>query len=253
MRARGCIFTTLIAASAQAVSAPVAAQTPDTPPVPITSHELTVADFPRESALGRDEGIVRLRFRVTEEGTVSECSVENGSGYPRLDEAACTVASRWKYKPATEGGKATSAMERTDLLFWIPGTAFPRDLNPDRNSAGDPSLDVPDSFKPANQPQPAFSPRQGFSPAEPINSHALVADDYPAVSIQLQEQGSIPVLYRIADMGDVSECAVLSSSGFPRLDEAACAVVGRWKFKPATQDGKAMSSFVRANVIFQFR
>ena len=52
---------------------------------------------------------------------------------------------------------------------------------------------------------------------------------------------------------DVSGCVVLSATGFALLDEAACKVVGRWKFKPATQEGKATSSFVRANIVFRLR
>jgi len=54
--------------------------------------------------------------------------------------------------------------------------------------------------------------------------------------------------------GSVSECAVATSSGKPRLDDAACTMVKRrWKYKPATQDGKPVSIQQTANVVFQLR
>lgn len=114
-------------------------------------------------------------------------------------------------------------------------------------------MNLPDSFKPTSAPSPALPPPVGFNPAEAINSHALELADYPPASIGRREQGSISVLYRVSDTGDAAECAVLTSSGFPLLDEAACRVVARWKFKPATQQGKPTSSLVRANIVFQVR
>ena len=54
--------------------------------------------------------------------------------------------------------------------------------------------------------------------------------------------------------GSVSECAVATSSGKPRLDDAACTMVKRrWKYKPATQDGKPVAVQQTANVVFQLR
>jgi len=48
--------------------------------------------------------------------------------------------------------------------------------------------------------------------------------------------------------------AVTGTSGKPRLDDAACTMVKkRWKFKPATQDGKAVAVSVPAEVIFALK
>jgi outer membrane biosynthesis protein TonB len=47
---------------------------------------------------------------------------------------------------------------------------------------------------------------------------------------------------------------VVGTSGKPRLDDAACKMVQkRWKFKPATQDGKAVAVSVPAEVIFALK
>jgi protein TonB len=82
----------------------------------------------------------------------------------------------------------------------------------------------------------------------------VTADDYPAISIRLQEQGTVAIRFVIAPDGNVNECAVATSSGKPRLDDAACTMVKRrWKYKPATQDGKPIAQNTTANVVFQLR
>jgi protein TonB len=82
----------------------------------------------------------------------------------------------------------------------------------------------------------------------------VTANDYPPVSIRLQEQGRVQIKYTVGSDGDVSECAVTMTSGKPRLDDAACVMVKkRWKFKPATQDGKAVAVSIPAEVIFALK
>jgi protein TonB len=92
------------------------------------------------------------------------------------------------------------------------------------------------------------------TPAQPTTSHQVTADDYPPVSIRLQEQGKVAIKYTIAADGSVTECAVVTGSGKPRLDDAACTMVKkRWKFKPATQDGKPVAVSLPAEVIFALK
>jgi protein TonB len=92
------------------------------------------------------------------------------------------------------------------------------------------------------------------TPPTATTSHSVTADDYPPVSIRLQEQGKVSIKYTIAADGTVSDCAVTMSSGKGRLDDAACTMVRkRWKFKPATQDGKPVAYSMPAEVIFALK
>ncbi|HMI95898.1 MAG TPA: energy transducer TonB, partial [Micropepsaceae bacterium] len=92
------------------------------------------------------------------------------------------------------------------------------------------------------------------TPPTPTTSHQVTQDDYPPVSIRLQEQGKVAIKYTIAADGGVTECAVTTTSGKPRLDDAACTMVKkRWKFKPATQDGKPVAVSLPAEVIFALK
>jgi protein TonB len=82
----------------------------------------------------------------------------------------------------------------------------------------------------------------------------VTADDYPPISIRLQEQGTVAIRFTVNTEGSVNECAVATSSGKGRLDDAACTMVKRrWKYKPATQDGKPVPWTTTANVVFQLR
>ncbi len=108
--------------------------------------------------------------------------------------------------------------------------------------------------KPVIAAPPPPPPPPPPTAATPTTSHQVTADDYPPVSIRLQEQGKVGIKYTITTDGTVSECAVTAPSGKPRLDDAACTMVKkRWKFKPATQDGKPVATSLPADVIFALK
>ena len=76
--------------------------------------------------------------------------------------------------------------------------------------------------------------------------------DYPPDSVWRGEQGTVAVQYVIGETGDVADCSVTRSSGFPRLDAAACTMIrDRWKYRPATEGGKAIPQITTANIVFQ--
>src|SRR5258706_4627272 len=81
------------------------------------------------------------------------------------------------------------------------------------------------------------SSRVPSTPAVATTSHAVTARDYPADSVRLHESGAVTVTYVINEMGSVTSCSVVLSSGKGRLDNAACEIVKkRWKYTPATED-----------------
>ena len=83
-----------------------------------TSHNVTAADYPRDSILLHESGTVTVTYVVNEKGSVSDCSVVVTSGVGRLDDAACImVKRRWKYTPATENGKPTSIQYVSTIKF----------------------------------------------------------------------------------------------------------------------------------------
>ncbi len=98
------------------------------------------------------------------------------------------------------------------------------------------------------------SPPQVSTPAMATTSHEVTRGDYPQDSIRLHESGAVTVTYVINEMGSVTSCSVVLSSGNGRLDNAACAIVKRrWKYTPATQDGKPASIQYISKIVFPRR
>ena len=94
----------------------------------------------------------------------------------------------------------------------------------------------------------------GYTMPVALNSHAVTANDYPAISIRQREQGLVILGYTIGKDGNVTgNCALSKSSGKPRLDEAACTLTHKWKFKPATHDGNPVAVNVVAGVAFAIK
>lgn len=90
-------------------------------------------------------------------------------------------------------------------------------------------------------------------PPLPITSHAVTAADYPVESISLREVGTTQVQFLVHVDGAVRDTIIARSSGSPRLDQAAIQTVSRWRYKPATQNGRPVPAWLDANVVFQLR
>ncbi len=93
--------------------------------------------------------------------------------------------------------------------------------------------------EPAGDLSPEIAtPPANIMPAVAITSHAVTAADYPRESLRFHESGDVTVTYQIGEAGMVTACAVILTSGNPRLDQAACEMVKkRWRYQPATEDG----------------
>lgn len=83
-----------------------------------------------------------------------------------------------------------------------------------------------------------------------ITRQTRAAQDYPWESLQRNEQGVVAVQYVVDEKGNVVECTIEASSGYARLDAAACPIVRRWKFKPATLEGKPTSALLADSIPF---
>ncbi|MEY3381537.1 MAG: hypothetical protein RL468_2135 [Pseudomonadota bacterium] len=60
---------------------------------------------------------------------------------------------------------------------------------------------------------------------------------YPALSKRLGEQGTVTVRVMIGVDGTAQQAEISQSSGFARLDQAALAVVLKWRYVPGKRGG----------------
>jgi protein TonB len=64
--------------------------------------------------------------------------------------------------------------------------------------------------------------------------------EYPAFSKRLNEQGKVILRVVLGEDGLVAGIEVQTSSGYPRLDEAALSAVKTWRCKPSVRNGIAV-------------
>ena len=126
--------------------------------------------------------------------------------------------------------------------------------------AGSPALaqqDGPANLYPAPalRPPPPPIPRVAPAPGllRPImTTHTIPS--YPQESVDAKEQGTTMMEVHITTFGVVDNCTVISSSGFVRLDEAACAhVKAVWRWEPPIQNGTPVNVRTRVQVMWDLR
>jgi protein TonB len=98
-------------------------------PRPITSHDVSAADYPADSVRLEEMGTTVLRFMVLEDGNIGRVDVLQISGFKRLDDAAIAmVQSRWRYAPATSNGMPIRAWQHAKVVWQLS----PDPLSPSR-------------------------------------------------------------------------------------------------------------------------
>jgi protein TonB len=92
---------------------------PDHAPVGIAATH-TIPDYPMLLRRQGIEGKVTLKLNVLADGTVGKADVVASSGNAQLDETAQSwVVAHWRYKPATDKGKAVAGTASATIVFRL--------------------------------------------------------------------------------------------------------------------------------------
>ena len=67
------------------------------------------------------------------------------------------------------------------------------------------------------------------------------------------EQGDVVLEIEVSASGSVERVAVVASSGYPELDEAASRAAKAARFEPAKSGGRAVASTARLTLTFRLR
>jgi protein TonB len=103
-----------------AASAPVLAITQTLgPELAVQCPERMPPHYPAQAKRQREEGEVRLRVKLDENGRVASVTVVSSSGSPRLDEAARTAIESWRCRPAQRDGQPVRAVALQSLAFVL--------------------------------------------------------------------------------------------------------------------------------------
>ncbi len=129
--------------------------------------------------------------------------------------------------------------------------------------AADTATPTPAAEAPAVKaaPPPAPAPAPAAAPAPPAASEPRFDADYldnpapiyPAMARRLEESGKTLLRVYVEPSGKPSQILVKTSSGSPRLDQAALDAVWRWKFVPARRGEEALGAWVVVPIVFNLK
>ncbi len=152
------------------------------------------------------------------------------------------------------------------LIEWLPETA-PKPVP----AKPPPTPARPRQLVPVAQPAPVLAaqpvvsevvPVQAVLPAPTFAAPPLVEARfdvaylnnpkpvYPAASRRLGEEGRVLLRVQVDAEGHAESVDIKTSSGFPRLDNAAREAVARWRFVPARRGETTVPSAVLVPVVF---
>jgi protein TonB len=94
-------------------------RTVDTPPQPAAGNAPPL--YPSSARRRGQQGEVLLRVQVLPDGTISSPAVVRSSGVASLDQAAQAAVSRWRFTPASSGGRAVEATVEVPVVFRLDG------------------------------------------------------------------------------------------------------------------------------------
>ena len=162
---------------------------------------VTYRDYPADALDSNEQGTVGILVRVSKKGQVSDCVVEQSSGFASLDAQTCRLVwLRAKYKPARDRRGRLVPSEAHERITWrIAGD----EVSPGRSVVG-------------------------------LISGLISSDDYPPQALDRGEEGTVGVILHVDANGAVGVCTVEKSSGWEVLDAQTCRLLSlRAKFEPA--------------------
>ena len=108
------------------------------------------------------------------------------------------------------------------------------------------------NIPPPAPPAPAVAPKQAKIDAPP-KPHKTIKPDYPKGARQRGEQGEVILEIRVNAAGIVDRVDIVSSCGFPELDEAAVRAARTARFTPAKSGGSPVASTARLKLDFKLK
>lgn len=111
-------------------------------------------------------------------------------------------------------------------------------------------------------PVAAAAPQTPVVSAPPVKTGVYISAEYaatnvkpayPAMSKRYGEQGTVVLRVLVNADGTAGEVKIKTTSGYPLLDESARTAVQRWRFRPATSDGKPIADWFLIPIPFKLQ
>ncbi|MGE0667011.1 MAG: TonB family protein [Sphingomonadales bacterium] len=209
----------------------------DTEPRQDPAYPVSQPPYPPRSVWAREEGAVILDFVVRKDGSVDAASIgiSQSSGFPALDLAAIDEAARWRFVPATKGGKPVAASHQFRVVFEL------------MRSWHDLANEFPE------MPAILRSGVEGNRAPESDPDRPITQPPYPEDALAAGNEGDVILQFTVEADGFVAPDSIVvkKSSGFPSLDQAAVNEAAvNWRFRPAILNGAPVAAPHRFRVVF---
>jgi len=158
--------------------------------------------FPQEALSTGHEGYVIVRAYVARDGSVTRATISKSSGDKTLDDAARTAVSKWKMNAASIKPEYLTKGydQRIDFQQEAPVVAHYRDRSAFFSTYSSAAMWTYAPF-----------------PEYPFHERLLKSEGVSYVKVELGPQAQ------------VASATLAKSSGYPNLDKAAVAAVGKWR------------------------
>ncbi len=249
------ILGVLALAAAQAVAqgspqaaAPVGSTADNAPQPQIVrdlpaAHPISTVDpkYPKNAHKQKRQGSVVLRVKIDEDGRVKDLSVVSGD--PDFAAAATQAVRKWRFQPYLSDGKPTEAEQSLTVDFRLPNDSVPSYSaqvlsDDDFNKEVDARVAAGSLLRLVTGP--GVTPPKAIHTADPT---------YSQEAKDARIQGTVLLRMIVEADGVPSEIHVSRGMGHG-LDEKAIETVRRWKFAPATKDGKPVAVVINIDVAF---
>ena len=159
-------------------------------------------------------------------------------------------------KPTKSTTPRPTRGERKPAPESRPDSLPPTQLLTAQAGAADASVQV----RSEKHAEPAPSSEAHPSAPAPVTAARFDADylrnpapAYPALARRLGEEGKLVLRVFVTPEGRPGQIELKTSSGSPRLDQAAQDAVARWKFVPARRGDEVIGAWVLIPIIFNLR
>jgi protein TonB len=127
----------------------------------------------------------------------------------------------------------------------------PPEVNIAEPAAAQNSITTVTTVKPVETPPPVMTAKAAVHVPPVVKASGCREPEYPAASARLGETGRVVLGLLVGVDGKVTDSRIETSSGHPRLDEAAREALSLCKFKPGTVDDQPEQAWAKIAYVFK--
>jgi periplasmic protein TonB len=134
---------------------------------------------------------------------------------------------------------------------FVPPPEISIEAPPTENTT---AIQVTTSVRPTEPPPPVAAPKQKVTVQPKVDAKhgGLTKPEYPPSEKRAEHAGTVYLQLLVLETGRVGEARIQTSSGYPKLDEAAVSEAKRsWRFVPGSEDGKPVQMWVTVPLVFK--